>query len=374
MKLLIIGNRLLGDALDALHAIHSLVVYYEAEASQPMEYHFLGYQYSAFIHKRLMAELGLSFKRTFQLERYLSTPPVKQRSAAQQAERPSRLYPSVRLSWRALWELVVELRRERYELAFILPGGFIFAFITFFARIPLRIGHKSDGRSFLLTRSTAISKKLPNYVNNAKLLSLLRPTVPFVAYQPQVAEAEVPWDALITEAQAKPATNTVWQNYYIVATQASEPWRVWPGEYFHRVAAELAATYGLVPLWVGLEQEHAAIDKLRQGLGLNLAGRLSWDHLLALLARVRFLLTNDTGIAHIGTLLVHTFILFGPSNPLMARPYVSAKGKLSSIVPPACKVPEHKRKQKRYRKLLRISQLTPEQVLAALKPVVEQLP
>ncbi|BBM88620.1 hypothetical protein COTS27_00301 [Spirochaetota bacterium] len=495
MNILVVGNRLLGDALDALHAIHSLVVHYEhlrKTSGIPVRYSFLGYRYSYFVHEMVMNELGLKFDHVYYLENYLKVASTSKKTSktpsktqnkkwlylqqsnaltrfvqkckavgftlfsnnkekiAQKDKKSkdyvSKHYPRVNLSWKALKSLIGELRANRYDLAVIMPGGIIFAIVTFLARIKVRVGHRSDGRSILLTKSIPIYKTSANFQNWANILNLLTPQPPFKPYIPK--QRRFMWEefacdhplkralcgnsidpmlhsdtpsaldqqsslhsdmssafdqqsslrsdmssafdqqsslrsdmssasdqqsslrsdtpSALDQQSSTPPANQHWKRYYAVGSQASESWRMWSGTHFYQLAAYLEQHHQLHALWLGIDAEYESVEKLRRGLGINLCGNLTWHNLLALLNEVRFLITNDTGVAHIGTLLCQTFIIFGPSNPIMASPYVH-NNQLTKILPANCSIPFERRKEKRYRKALNIQQISPKAVITAIE-------
>ncbi|HLG23105.1 MAG TPA: glycosyltransferase family 9 protein, partial [Candidatus Manganitrophaceae bacterium] len=61
--------------------------------------------------------------------------------------------PGRHSGWRGRWRLIRSLRKERFDLAFLLQNAFEAALIAALAGVPERVGYAADGRGFLLTRS-----------------------------------------------------------------------------------------------------------------------------------------------------------------------------------------------------------------------------
>lgn len=98
-----------------------------------------------------------------------------------------------------------------------------------------------------------------------------------------------------------------------------EPEKVWPLDRFAEVAAELRQSMGGTPVILGGPDEGIGgerIKKLLRGRACNLAGRKSVAEMGAIISKLKILITNDSGPAHIayarGTPSV---TLFGKTDP-----------------------------------------------------------
>ncbi len=234
--------------------------------------------------------------------------------------------------------LARDLARARFDLALLLPNSFDVAAVAFLARIPHRVGYATDGRGFLLTFPVPRPPRgTPRHQADA-YLDLLRP---------------LGWDAgardlsLPLTAAAEERVQTLLQEAGITreaAVVALTPGSVygsakrWPAERFAEVADRLISRYGVAVVIVGSAGERdvaAAVTATARFPLLDLTGRTTLEELVALVARCRLLVTNDTGAMHIAAALGTPVVaLFGPTDPATTGP----QGGSSVILrdPPAC--------------------------------------
>ncbi len=112
--------------------------------------------------------------------------------------------------------------------------------------------------------------------------------------------------------------------FCIMAPSAGKEANRWPAERFGQLAAELDLPSLVIssPADSHIVEEVVAASK---GKGINLAGKTGLKELVALIARARFFVCNDTGPMHIAAALgVPVFAIFGPANPVRTGPYGSS--------------------------------------------------
>lgn len=106
-------------------------------------------------------------------------------------------------------------------------------------------------------------------------------------------------------------------SFAVVHAGARDPLRRWPAERFAAVADWVAAQ-GLLPVLTGTEDERALVSQVSRQMRaahLDACGRLSLGAMGVLLSRARLLVSNDTGISHLGTALrVPSVIVFSASD------------------------------------------------------------
>ena len=278
-KILIIVNKLIGDNVAALNSVYSLFHHYSKKG---FSFHILGYPYSMAIYEKMIHPEKIFYFND------------------------SKNY-SKKIKRNAL-KLILKLRKEKYQMAFILPGGFFFAFISFLSRIKIRIGHKSDLRSFLLTHPAPISKNLPNYQNYDNLMKVLPETI-FYRKAP------------LAKTKLNFRRHTIKEPYVVIAPRASEENKIWPGEKFKKLSEKIKNKYKTQMIYVGLEIEKKAITKIISEGDLNLAGSVSLSEVFYLIEKCQFFISNDSGLAHVaGQLGTLSFIVVGPSNLVLSRP------------------------------------------------------
>ncbi len=331
-KILIIANKLIGDNIDAINSVHSLVKYYKGG-----EFHLLGYSYSLDIFNEVVNPkkvIPLSQDKNYQEISYWDMP--------------------------QLLQLVKSLYQEKYDLVFILPGGFFYALITFLSRIKIRVGHKGDFRTLLLTHSNPKDQKIANYQNYDNLLSAVPENIPggipLVHYQLEGESFNLK-DFKLT----KP--------YMVISPMASENNKIWSHKNFRALCQQVKEELSLQVVLVGLAAERETIAKISDGNGsINLAGKLNLKQVFYLIKNGEFYLGNDSGLAHVaGHLGIKCLVLMGPSNAILSKP----RGNDTHLLLPknSSPIPYHKRKKKKYAKEFAINKISVGEVFSKIKEI-----
>lgn len=101
----------------------------------------------------------------------------------------------------------------------------------------------------------------------------------------------------------------------------------WPVERFAGLAKMIRERFGLVVIAAGASDEVELANQV--GAGLNLAGKTSLKQLIALIARAKLVVANDSGPMHIAAALGRPLVtMFGPTNPELTGPF----GRMDSVV------------------------------------------
>jgi len=220
------------------------------------------------------------------------------------------------------WGQAREVQRGAFGACRLLTGSFRTAFVPFLARVPHRIGYRWSGRTPLLTahwtRPRPGGKRAP-YPTKLYFLDLVaklgakgggRVTLPLT---PEAVARGEAW----FRAQGIGSDERV---LAMCVGAAFGPSKLWPAEYFARVADHLqerGALRVVVLCAPGEEEVGAAVRSFakRPLVDTGLAP-LSVDVLKAVIARARVLLTNDTGPRHIAaSFRVPIVCLMGPTDP-----------------------------------------------------------
>jgi heptosyltransferase-2 len=231
---------------------------------------------------------------------------------------------------RGMLQLAAELRQENFDCAILLQNAFEAAFITWLARIPVRAGYTTDGRSLLLTHGVhktleAVKKHEVHYYQRIMLGLGLRPA-------PNELELFIPGDQ-IDAIKARVATMADFQvgSLPLIGFNpgaAFGPAKRWPAEKF----AQLAQMIGRDPktriVLFGSEADRPTCAEIiaRSGAAaprmLNLAGRTSLVEAMALIGECDVFVTNDSGLMHVAAAL-HTPLvaIFGSTDHIATGPY-----------------------------------------------------
>jgi heptosyltransferase II len=201
------------------------------------------------------------------------------------------------------------LRRQGYDIAYILPTSFSSAWGAFLAGATERVGHAAEGRSWLLTWAVPLDER---YHYTRRYLSLIgeenreasREDLFFPVENPPFPLPEGPLLA--------------------VAPGARAPARRWMPERFAELIRRLPPSWKSVVL-LGAASDDPFAQIVARSAGrptLNLCGKTSLPVLGGILNRCRALVANESGLMHaawaVGTPLV---AVAGPSEPHCTSPF-----------------------------------------------------
>ena len=218
----------------------------------------------------------------------------------------------------AKWQQAAELRRERFDLAVLLPNSFESAALLFAAGIPRRVGYARDGRSLLLTDAIPVPKPgelprheryyYPELLRRAGLIPAL-PDLPEIHFHSPIAARERGRQLLAARGLSQIAIG-------VSPGAAFGGAKRWLPERFAEAASALAAQLNAQVLVFGSAGERQMCEEVAQLChGQNLAGDTTLREFIDLTAACRFFLTNDSGAMHIAAALqVPSITVFGPTD------------------------------------------------------------
>jgi heptosyltransferase-2 len=216
------------------------------------------------------------------------------------------------------WRLCRELRRERFDLAILLQNAFEAAFMAALAGIPRRAGYRTDGRRLLLNHGIpAVDKKhglhhVDYYLQMLRQLGI-------------AADNRAPRLAL-TPAEEERAEKILGPGEWLAVNPGASygAAKRWFPERFAAVADALAAEYGMQVVLTGGPGEKEIGADIERAMGtapLNLIGRTAVRELMAVLARCRLMVTNDSGPMHVAAAFnVPLVAVFGPTDHATTSP------------------------------------------------------
>lgn len=219
--------------------------------------------------------------------------------------------------------LAAALRRQRFDVALLLPNSFRVALLARLAGIPRRVGYARDGRSWLLTDRLRPLRRGGEYV----------PT-PITPYYGAIAErigcrvtdwklrlGVTPQQQQAGAALARRLGLDQGRDYAVLVPGAAfGSSKCWPAERFAELARRLESEWGLRSVLAGSPEEQPVLEKIA-GLAGSCAvcctdPGMTLGSLKPLVRDARLLVTNDTGPRHYGNAFnVPTVTIFGPTHP-----------------------------------------------------------
>jgi heptosyltransferase II len=259
---------------------------------------------------------------------------------------------------------VRQWRARRFDLAVLFPNAFEPALLAAAARVPARVGYRTDGRGPLLTHPLdapewrarrhevfyyfEIVRRLESILKQSDERSEragsdesgesdesdegdargLRPELPLSDERRASARALLRAEGL---SLARPLVA-------ICPGSTNSRAKRWPAERYAALADLLVEEAGAEVVIVGAREEsdvtREVVARMRHTAAV-LTGRTSLAETAAVLGTADLLVTNDTGPAHVAAALGRpVLVVFGPTNPATTRPYSD----LAEIVrrPPDC--------------------------------------
>jgi len=274
------------------------------------------------------------------------------------------------LQWSLRRALAAQIKKRGYVSCYVLPNSFKSALIPWLATIPIRIGYQGELRRFLLTETKANSPKtqrIPMVEHYANLCMPSRNT-DAKKHLPHLSPPAFALEAARSRLQAA----GIQTDALVVLCPGAEygPSKRWPAAHFAALAQSiLKAKPTAAVVLLGSPSDRAIGDAIlsltaSQDRILNWCGSTTLDEAIAIIGMCSNVVSNDSGLMHIGAALkVPQVAIFGSSDPNHTPPN-SAKATIISLHLPCS--PCHQRECP-LGHLNCLSQINPERVFAALQ-------
>jgi heptosyltransferase-1 len=233
---------------------------------------------------------------------------------------------SVDLSLSGWLQAVHAVRAGKFDLVVDLQGLFRSAILGWLSRAPVRVGFANgrEGSSWFYTDRVSIPEPTMHAVERYLLIARALG----VASQ-QIDRSEFPLavDSAVDKRLCQWLISTgISPGTALVALNAGARWftKQWSPESFAQVADRLQKE-GIRVVVIGDTAENhpgRAVVGYMKTSPIDLVGKTSLKELIALLKRVRLLITNDSGPMHLAAALGTPVVaLFGPTDPSRTGPY-----------------------------------------------------
>jgi heptosyltransferase-2 len=220
-----------------------------------------------------------------------------------------------------LWKFCRTLARERFDLAILLQNAIEAAIIAKLAGVKIRAGYDTDRRALLLTHVVRASREVRRLHQTEYYLHML---------------AELGIESIgqglrleCTDQEKRNACDILGEGRWAAINPGAAygSAKRWRPERFSQVADTLASEFGFKSLLIGGPGETDIgfeIEGRMHSKPLNLVGRTSVRQLMALLASVDLVVTNDSGPMHIAAAFNRPIVaMFGPTDQFITSPLSS---------------------------------------------------
>lgn len=220
------------------------------------------------------------------------------------------------------WKLIKELKKKRFDIAFLLHRSFTKALIACLAGIKERVGYPTKNRGFILTKTVDSPLEEPHKVEY--FLNIAR------AYD--IVPADVSYEFVVREQEREYIRGFLrsegvgdGERLVVLCPAGNWPPKRWPAENFARLADELSETSGVRIAIAASGKDLKLAEDIRSVMAavpVMASGRTSLKQLAALLERADLVVANDTGPMHMAVAVgAKTIALFGPTSPRLTGPY-----------------------------------------------------
>ena len=278
------------------------------------------------------------------------------------------------LQWSLRKQLAKQLELNQYDACFVLPNSLKSALIPWLANIPLRIAYRGEMRfgliNFALDNPSKTNRPpmanhylaLCNVIDHSQEIDTNQPADPKLNISPTAKQT------VRSKLQAA-AINE--QSIYVLCPGAEYGvTKRWPTEHFASLAQQLSENEpDAHVILLGSKGDHALGQDIisqvtRTSQIQNWCGETSLDEAIALIGMSKALVSNDSGLMHIGAALkVPQVAIFGSSDPQHTPP-LSNKAKVIWLHLPCS--PCHKRECP-LRHLKCLKDILPATVLSAIQ-------
>ena len=229
-------------------------------------------------------------------------------------------------------KLVSELRRYRFDLAFVLDRSPMITLLPWLAGIPRRVGPDSLGRGFSLTNRVPVSTSPTRLQHQAEVYLDLARAIGLPVNHPRMHF--LPTDAeRQTVSNAGNTGNPTRVRVAILPGGGSNPGmqltaKRWPLQRYQELTERLVRELDAEVLLIGGPDDADLNQQLLDGLHvpagrvINLAGKTTIGELAAQLERCTLFIGNDSSPMHLAAAVaIPVIAIFGPTSPQEYGPY-----------------------------------------------------
>src|SRR3989344_2874756 len=237
-------------------------------------------------------------------------------------------------------KIIERIKKEKFDLAFILDKAWQWNLLAFFAKIPFRIGFDRKGEGFPNNISvpfdgTKYELEYYRELTKAAEIEDISREMQFYADSADRRKADEVWKK-----------NKLSKNKTIVLIPAGAknpgqelPQKRWPPHHYGRLADELIARkYQIVILGAKSDEEicNTVIRNMKKKSAVNLHGKLNLAQSAAFIEDARLVITHDSGPMHLAAAMKTSLVaIFGPTDPLRFAPPAARVVQDTRVAPPS---------------------------------------
>ncbi|MDD5680770.1 MAG: lipopolysaccharide heptosyltransferase II, partial [Candidatus Omnitrophica bacterium] len=214
------------------------------------------------------------------------------------------------------------LKKDKFDMAFILHRSFTRALITRMAGIKERIGYDTKGRGILLTKKVGHpDSDLHKVEYFLKLAGAVGADISKKNYEFFITDADrKKADALLSSLGINAG-----DRFVVLNPGGNWDPKRWPAENFSKLGDMLAVKYGVKIVISGQEKDKklaADISGRMKHKAALICGKTRLRELAAIMEKAKLVISGDSGPMHIAVSVgTNTIAIFGPTDPEITGPY-----------------------------------------------------
>lgn len=215
---------------------------------------------------------------------------------------------------KSFWYYVKELKKQKYDKAFVLKRSFSSAMLCFLAGIKERIGFNTEGRGFLLTKRIKYDDIKHESLCFLDVLQADKKEIKDTYLENWILEEnKIKIYSLFEENNIVLSKKNV-----VVNVTATNQTKVWDINNFARIIEYLINDKDANVIFIGAPSDKEVYENIKYNVELktkpiNLCGKVTIKDSLALLNEVDLLIGNDSGNLHMASSVRTPVIgLYGP--------------------------------------------------------------
>jgi heptosyltransferase-2 len=233
------------------------------------------------------------------------------------------------LQWGLRKQLARQLEEHQYDACYVLPNSLKSALIPWLANIPFRIGYRGEMRFGLINITLDNPSKInrpPMAKHYLALSSVLDHSLELNANETGNPKLNIALEAKESISAKLQAASIQEKSIYALCPGAEYGvTKRWPADHFAALAQQLITREpDAHVILLGSNGDHALAESIRTQAKNDLhihkihnwCGKTSLDEAIALIGMSKMLVSNDSGLMHIGAALkVPQVAIFGSSDP-----------------------------------------------------------
>jgi len=223
-----------------------------------------------------------------------------------------------------IFRLGRDLRKEKFDLAFLLPNSFETAFLSFLAGIPMRAGYDTDCRKFFITHAVRLKPEYKRYHQIDYYLMILKQMGlrTFGTQQTLVAS-----DAEKTAAWQRFQACGVADGSLLIGINPGAAFgtaKRWFPDRYAALARKLITSFDAHIAIFGSPGEKELGEYITGKIGqrcVNLCGKTTLREAISAISVCDLFITNDSGLMHVAAALdIPQIAVFGSTDSVTTAP------------------------------------------------------